>query len=417
MRKTTLLLIVSFVAVALAGGYGGYRRWLARHEPKWRTAEVVQGDIVDEVHATGTIRPVLSVVIGSFVSGPIRECLVDFNDEVKKGDLLAVVDKRLFEANVARDEAALATRLAEVARVKAELQRAINDEGRARKLRSVNREYLSDSEMDQFRFARMALEAQLRVAEKSVESAQAALRNSRANLAYCEIRSPVDGIVIDRKIDPGQTVAAAFQTPELFIVAPDLRKEIHIYAQVDETDIGRVREAARTKQPVRFQVDAYPESIFTGKIHQVRLSSSETQNVVTYPVIVSAGNPDLKLLPGMTASLSFQIEHKKGVVKIPNAALRFYPKIEHVREEDKKLLEGRRQQTSDDEDAAESDTAYSVRARVEAYRKRYHRHVWIWENGKLRAIPVRIGISDHRYTELVEGDLKPGIKLVTGEEL
>ncbi len=414
-RLIKYLVIFGMIGGALAASYRPARQyWHQRHLPTWHTARVVRGDLVYEVNATGTVRPVLSVVIGSFVSGPIRECLVDFNDEVKKGDLLAVVDKRLFAANVARDEATLATRQADVARVKAELQRAINDERRAKKLRAENHDYLSDSEMDQFRFNRMALEAQLKVAEKSVETALAALTNSRANLQYCEIRSPVNGIIVDRKIDPGQTVAAAFQTPELFIVAPDLRQKIHIYAQVDETDIGRIRDAARRKQPVRFQVDAYPDEIFTGKVEQIRLSSSETQNVVTYPVVVAATNEELKLLPGMTASLSFQVEQRTGVVKIPNAALRFYPQAEFVREEDKKLLEGKTDDRQDD--SSESQSIYSVSERVAAYKKRQHRHVWVWENGALRAIPVKIGISDHKFAELLEGDVKPGMKLVIGKE-
>ena len=413
-RSFKYLVILGLVGAGLAAGYRPARTyWKKRSLPTWRTAEVAQGDLVYEVNATGTVRPVLSVVIGSFVSGPIRECLVDFNDEVKEGDLLAVVDKRLFEANVARDEATLATREADVARVKAELQRAINDEKRATKLRNVNKDYLSDSEMDQYRFNRMALEAQLKVAQKSVATALASLSNSRANLAYCDIRSPVNGVIIDRKIDPGQTVAAAFQTPELFIVAPELRKRIHIYAQVDETDIGRIRDAARRKQPVRFQVDAYPEEIFVGEIEQIRLSSSETQNVVTYPVVVAATNSELKLLPGMTASLSFQIEHRKKITKIPNSALRFYPEKQYVREKDQKLLEGR---ATEKESSEGDESIYSVSERVAAFKKRHRRHVWVWENDALRAIPVKVGISDHKFAELIEGDIEPGMKLVIGKE-
>ena len=405
------------LAVVGGGAAAGYRPameyWKRRNAPKWETEKVDRGDVVFEVNATGTVRPVLQVVVGSFVSGPIKECLVDFNDEVKAGDLLAVVDKRLFEANVARDEATLATREADVARVKAELQRAINDERRARKLREINKDYLSDTEMDQYRFGRQALEAQLKVAEKAVESARATLANSRANLQYCEIRSPVDGIIVDRKIDPGQTLAAAFQTPELFIVAPDLRKKVHIFAQVDESDIGRIREAAEREQPVRFQVDAYPDEVFTGAIEQIRLSSSETQNVVTYPVVVAAANPDLKLLPGMTATLSFQIQHKKDVLRVPNAALRFYPEKEWVRTEDQALLEGKGNVGNSDDE--EDDAArFSVTERVEAYKKRHHRHVWVKDGLKLRAIEVVTGISDHHYTEIVSGDLKPGDELVVG---
>ena len=147
-------------------------------------------------------------------------------------------------------------------------------------------------------------------------------------------------MVINRKIDPGQTLASQFQTPELFIVAPDMRKKMHIHALVDEADIGLIRQAQQEQKKVIFTVDAYLDDLFEGVVEEVRLSSTTTQNVVTYPVIVAAPNPDLKLLPGMTANISFQVEERQEVIKIPNAALRFYPKPEQVREEDRQLLEG-----------------------------------------------------------------------------
>jgi HlyD family secretion protein len=179
------------------------------------------------------------------------------------------------------------------------------------------------------------------VAEASVAQASASLDNSLLNLEYTEIVSPVDGVVIDRKIDPGQTLAAQFQTPELFIIAPDLRKKMHVHASVDEADIGLIKRAQATKLPVSFTVDAYPDELFTGEIEEIRLSSTTTQNVVTYPVIVAAPNPELKLLPGMTASLSFEVDRRPKVTKVPNAALRYFPETRHVREEDRPLLEGK----------------------------------------------------------------------------
>src|SRR5205823_14433646 len=155
-------------------------------------------------------------------------------------------------------------------------------------------------------FKRMTLEAELTFAETAVAQAQAGLDTSEANLGYTRIVAPADGVVIERKIDPGQTVAATFQTPELFVVAPDMRKEMRVFASVDEADIGQIREAQRTGQPARFTVDAYPDDLFAGTIFQIRQNSTTSQNVVTYPVVVAAPNPDLKLLPGMTASLAFQ---------------------------------------------------------------------------------------------------------------
>ena len=179
-----------------------------------------------------------------------------------------------------------------------------------------------------------------KISQATVDQAKASLETSLANLNYAEIRSPVDGIVINRKIDPGQTVAAQFQTPELFIVAPDMRKEMHVHASVDEADIGLIKQAQKKKYPVTFTVDAYPDKLFSGTILEIRLNSTTEQNVVTYPVVVSTPNPNLDLLPGMTASLSFQVDQQEDVVKIPNAALRFYPVAKQVRPEDVPILEG-----------------------------------------------------------------------------
>ena len=265
--------------------------------------------------------------------------------------------------------------------------------------------------MDQFKFNRMSLEAQLAVAETTVKQAEANLDTSEANLAYTKITSPVDGVIIDRKVDPGQTVASQFQTPELFIVAPDMRKEMHVFASVDEADIGLIRDAQETGQPVRFTVDAYPDDLFEGKIFQIRKNSTTTQNVVTYPVVVSAPNPDLKLLPGMTASISFQVGESDDVPRIPNAALRFYPQREQVRPEDRKLLEG-----AEPPEGAEAQVEESLSAeeKAEVRRRRSRRHVWVVDGDFLRAVEVDTGLSDSKYTELVSGDVREGRKLVTG---
>src|SRR5262249_9785001 len=212
--KTAVALVV--LGAASTAAYPSLQAyWKKRSQPVYREAGGTRGPLVRVVNATGTVQPVLSVSVGSFVSGPIEGLFVDFNDVVKKGDLLAKIDPRLYEANVARDRAVLATRKAEVERAKAQLQQARNDEARARVLRAENKGFLSDTEMDQFMFNRISLEAQLVVAEANVEQADANLKNSDANLEYTEIRSPVDGIIINRKIDQGQTLAAQFQTPEL----------------------------------------------------------------------------------------------------------------------------------------------------------------------------------------------------------
>jgi HlyD family secretion protein len=350
--------------------------------------------------------------------------LAYYNQEVKKGDLLAEIDPRIYEAAVNRDTATLRTREAEVERVTALLRQAENEEKRAMKLREMEKQYvsetgvdqikfISDTELDQIKSNYLALEAQLKAAKAAVEQAKANLENSEANLGYTKITSPVDGIVIDRKIDEGQTLAAQFQTPELFVVAPNMREKMHIFASVDEAEIGLIQEAKRLGRKVHFTVDAYPDDLFEAKIHQVRMNATTLQNVVTYPVVVEASNPELKLLPGMTAELSFEIDEHKDALRIPNAALRFYPKLEQVRPEDRKLLEGTYEETDSDDEASSTEDRRSATERATANRKRNRRHVWIVEGDYLKGVEVVMGLSDNKWTELASGQLQEGQKLVT----
>jgi HlyD family secretion protein len=407
------LVLIAAAVLVIAGWAASWpaARYLEEHNrPKFREVEVVRRTISAVVNSSGEVKPVLSVSIGSFVSGPIVKLHVDFNDRVEKGQLMAEIDPQIYKAAVEGARAALVTRQADVIRVRALLQQAINDETRSIALHKENRDFISRAEIDRFHFNRLQLEAQLKVADAAIQQAEAALNNSEANLEYTKIRSPVDGIVINRKIDPGQTLAAQFQTPELFIVAPEMDKKMHIFASVDEADMGLIRRAQEEQRPVEFTVDAYPDDLFTGQIEQIRFSSTVTQNVVTYPVVVAAPNPDLKLLPGMTAELSFQIEKKEDALCVPNAALRFYPKLEHVRESDRPILEG----AEDEAREAEEVANLSAEQKQEAVTKRNRRHVWVAEGDKLRAVPIVMGISDSRFTEIESGELTEGEQLVTG---
>ena len=416
MRLLVKLILALVVVGAAAATAYPYARtyWKERNKPLYREAAVVRGGIVAVVNSTGTIQPVLRVQVGTFVSGPIRRLCADYNDDVTKGQLLAQIDPRIYQAAVARDTAGLATREADVKRIEALLQQAMNDEKRASELIEEHEDFISDTEMDQLKYNRISLQAQIDVAKATVAQAKASLAVSQLNLDYTNITSPVDGVVIDRKIDEGQTLAAQFQTPELFVVAPDMRARMHVFASVDEADIGQIREAQRAGQPVKFRVDAYPDDLFEGKIHEIRVNPTTTQNVVTYPVVVEAPNPDLKLLPGMTANISFQIDQCDDVLKIPNSVLRYYPKPEQVRPEDRKLLDG----ADDDSVAAEQSDAASGQSSameaVDANRKRNRRHVWMVEGEFLRAVEIVTGLSDYRFTQLISGDLKEGQKLVAG---
>jgi HlyD family secretion protein len=384
--------------------------WQKRNAPKYTTAAVSKGRVETVVNSTGTVKPARQVTIGAFVSGPISEIFVDFNGVIKKDQLLARIDPRLPQAAVDRDRATLATQRAELKRVEAQLQQAKNNEERALKLMAVNKDYLSGTEFDQFHFSRLTLEAQAELAKASIQQAEANLKNSEANLGYTEIRAPVDGIVIERKVEPGQTVAASFQTPELFIVAPDMDKMMHVFASVDEADIGQIRTAQSRGRAVKFTVDAYPGDLFEGKIWQVRNSSATTQNVVTYPVVIEAPNPELKLMPGMTANISFQIDHKDDVLRVPAAALRYVPPPERVREQDKHHVEAK------PTNPHESAPAKTATEKVDLARKRQERIVWAQDGERLRAIPVTLGLIENQFAEVVKGELADGQALVTGTE-
>lgn len=391
-----------------------------RNKPRWRTVEVETGEITKVVNATGTVRPVKKVQVGSFVSGPILDLFVEHNQEVKAQEILATIDPRLFAARVAQDKASLQTRYAEVKRVEALLQQARNDEARAGRLRSQNVDFIAQAEMDQVKFARLSLEAQLTIAKASVDQSLASLSQSEANLNFCEIRSPEDGMIIERKVEPGQTLAAQFQTPELFVVGVGMREKMHIYADVDESEIGLIRDAAERDQPVSVTVNAYPNDLFEGDIEEVRFSAVETQNVVTYPVIVGSPNPDLKLLPGMTADLSFQIQKKTDITKIPKSALRFYPADKSfVHEDDHPIIDGTEasgvNEERDESGLSEVDES-SAQERVLANKKAKRKHVWYVDGEKLRAVEVEIGLSDNRFSELVSGEIPEGKELVTGQK-
>jgi HlyD family secretion protein len=411
--------LIVLLALLGGGGYLGYRPalqyWEARNQPKWRFLPVEKGDLKHLVNATGKVEPVQRVSIGAVVSGPVEELLVDYNSPVTKGQLLARIDPSLYQSAEQRDQALLKTRQAEVLRAQALLSQAENEEKRAQELFSANQNFISETELDQLRFNRQARQAECTVAETAVAQALAQLQNSTTNLSYTEIRSPVDGVIVERKVDKGQTLAAQFQTPEMFVVAPEMQQRMHIYASVDEADIGYIRSAQASGQPVRFTVDAYPERIFdSGKIVQVRLSSKEEQSVITYPVIVESPNEDLSLLPGMTANLSFQIESRQGVLKLPNAALRFYPDRKWVHPDDRQVLDGVDQQKNLGE--SNESRLQSAEETYDANRRRMRRHVWVVDGKLLRAREVTLGISDSRFTEMLEGNLGEGEVLVIGEQ-
>jgi HlyD family secretion protein len=272
--------------------------------PKFRKEKVTRGDVVATVTATGTLSAVTTVKVGSQVSGIIARLHADFNDEVKRGQLLAELDPAPFQTAVDQ-------RRADLERAKVELRNAELVLARAKKL--LEAQLQAQSEYDTAKANRDGAAA-------AVEQSAAALRQAETNLAYTRIASPIDGVVVNREYDIGQTVAASFQAPTLFTIAQDLTK-MQVLTNIDEADIGRVKEG----QEANFSVDAFPDRPFRGRVSQIRLSPQTVQNVVTYPVLLDVANPELRLRPGMTANVSVPVDRRDDVLRVPNAALRFRP--------------------------------------------------------------------------------------------
>jgi HlyD family secretion protein len=377
--KRWIIAVVLVVAVSAGGfAYWQHKKTVA-NTPRYRTARVERGDVIQTVRATGTIQPIKLVDVGTQVNGPIRKLYVDYNSLVKTGDLVAQIDSTTYEARLAQDRASLIQSQANVEQTRAKLVQAEKELERARKLTA--REMLSQAELDTSVAAHDSLVAQLKVVEAEVSQAEAVLQQSTANLGYTTIRSPVDGIVIARNVSEGQTVVASFNAQVLFQIAGDLGK-VQVEASIPEADIGNVA----TGQTVTFTVDAYDQT-FTGRVSQIRMAAATVQNVVTYPVIVEAANPGNKLFPSMTADIICEVARHENVFKIPNAALRFKPERTN----------------------GESSTEKTVPGRT-GHRPR----IWISPaaGGSLRPVPVTLGITDGAFTEI--GEPTP---LVVGEEV
>lgn len=287
-------------------------------KPKYLLQPADSGDVVETVQSTGTVQPLTQVQVGAQVSGRIVRVLADFNTEVKKGDLLAEIDPTLFGAQVAQNQAQLEASKASLARSEANLRTARTNLDRARKLLAENLASQADVDTAQGQFD--ALTAEAAAARASIQQINAQLQYSRTSLKYTQIFAPIDGLVINRAIDPGQTVAASFQAPTLFVIAQDLR-QMRIMADIDEADVGKLAEGMSAEA----SVDAFPGEVFKGTVKQIRYSPNSSQGVVTYSALIDVENPDKKLRPGMTATVTVRTHEARNVVRIPNAALRFKP--------------------------------------------------------------------------------------------
>jgi len=315
MKKTLLALL--FLAAAGGGGYAYYKSRPKKEPLAYRTATITRGTVVQDIRATGTIQPIKQVEVGTQVNGRIVRLYVDFNSIVTTNQIVAQIDPAVYEATHAKDRAQLMSNEANVEQTAIKL--ALAEKDLTRKSDLAARKMLAQSDLDTAASERDSLAAQLKIAKASVEQSKASVTLSQASLDYCTIRSPVDGVVIARNVDEGQTVVSSMSAQKLFQIATDL-KRIQVEASIPEADVGMIR----TNQPVNFSVDAYHD-MFNGEVKQIRLAATTVQNVVTYPVIVEADNPDEKLFPGMTATISVEVARRENALMIPTAALRFMP--------------------------------------------------------------------------------------------
>ncbi len=370
MRKTiivSVLLIIVAIAIFL----------VARRKDdgeQFTTQKVSRGDIRAAVTATGTVNAVTTVLVGTQVSGTIKGLYVDFNSRVKRGQLLAQIDPATFEGQVQQARANLAAAEANVEKAKAALLDARRVLERNKAL--FERKLIAKSDLDTSETNELAAAAQQSAAAAQVEQTKAALKIAATNLDYTRIVSPVDGLVISRNVDVGQTVAASFQTPTLFNIAQDLSK-MQIDTSVDEADIGRIRRG----QPVEFYVDAYPEKILKGQVSVIRNAPITVQNVVTYDVVVLVENREMILKPGMTANVSIITAMHNNVLVVPNAALRFRP-------------------------AGKGPTGKSKVS------ERKGPVVWVLREKQPRRMRVVVGISDGNNTEVASDELKEGDEVI-----
>ncbi len=391
-------IILGVVAIGLAiGGYmffNGERKVPVRY----RTAAIERGSVVSVVSATGTINPVVSVQVGTQVSGMIKSLHADFNSQVKAGDKIATIDPEPFKAR--RDQAAgnLEMARSNVARSKADLAQRKRERDRVQSL--VAQEFVSQNDVDVALTNYQSAEAQLRVSEAQVKQAEAVLNAADLELKYTVIRSPVDGVVVARNVEVGQTVASSFATPNLFLIALDLTK-MQVDTNVSESDIGGITEG----KGAAFSVDAYPGVRFEGVIRQVRLAPINVQNVVTYNVVVAVDNKDLRLKPGMTANVSIVVAQKDQVLKVPNAALRFSPP----------QSERTRGASSGGKPVKVDAGSYSLDGSANSGGQA--RKVWkLGVTGEPEAVVVHTGISDGVSTEVLDGAVADGDMVVIGIE-
>ncbi len=392
-RRIVALAAVAAVLVAAAAVW----RWrAAASKPRLQieTAKVDRGRIVAKVTATGTLSAIVTVQVGSQVSGRVAALYADFNSPVKKGQLIAKIDPQLFQAAVEQARANFVASQGNLAKSKAQASDAERQYQRAKAL--AERKLIAQADLDTAQSNSEAARAQVDASAGAVEQARAALHQSEVNFHYTDITSPTNGVVISRNVDVGQTVAASLQAPTLFVIAEDLAK-MQVDTNVAEADVGRLRAGMTAS----FTVDAYPSETFQGTVRQIRNAPQTVQNVVTYDAVIDVANAELKLKPGMTANVTFVYAEKDDVLRVPNAALRFRPPPDLAAFSNASGRPGGRGSASGGAPPPKPVPTPDQRT------------LWVMRQDKPVPVRVKIGISDGAFTEVVEGALEPGDVAVT----
>lgn len=385
MKRRIILSII--ILVVIPGiGLGLYNVMAGSNSAGYEFATITRGDLESTITSSGTVSPVTTVVVGTQVSGTIARVYVDYNDRVRKGQLLAVLDTLLLKSAVLDAQAG-------VEKAEAQLEEATATYERS--LRLFEEEVISEAEI-------LPVRTGVKTQKATLKSATASLQRAEQNLKYALIRSPIDGTVIERNVEAGQTVAASLSTPTLFEIAEDL-SQMEILVGVDESDIGRVSAG----QSVRFDVQAYPDRIFEGTVRQIRLQPTTISNVVNYTVVVDAANDEHLLLPGMTATVDFIIDWRKNVLMASGAALRFQPTDEMLAT----LQEQRRGESARTAGGAQVPTALSRAGGSDSMAALWY----LDERGNLAVTHVTTGLTEGSYTEITDTqDLTAGMQVITG---
>jgi HlyD family secretion protein len=400
MKKKTLFILIAIIGVgAIIVGYTLFQR-NGNNRIEYQTAKIERGELKQVVMATGSLSPVTEVEVGSQVSGRIAKLYADFNSQVKEGAVVAEIEQSVFISRMKQSEASHA--MAEASLNKAEVNLRTMERNYKRSIELFEKGMVSEQERDAAEDAYLSARADLSSAKARLAEAKASLDSARVDLEHTVITSPIDGMVISRNVNVGQTVAASFQAPVLFVIVNDLAR-MQVTCNVDEADIGKVKEEQRAS----FVVDAHPDDIFQGKVVQVRFNPVEVQNVITYDAIIEVENPELKLKPGMTATVSIITAERKDVLLIPNKAIDFRPpnfSPEKMREVSAAQFTGTGEADSRNR-GGESERKPPSRQGGESGNSRI---IWLLKEGKLVATPVVIGVSNDSHTEVIRGRIEPG---------